>query len=77
MKTLKSDLKVLQGERVFLHELSSPLMLVEGWLDRLAKRDPNVAAASEFAQIKTQVEKLRQLLTDRRDQIMNLEKETP
>lgn len=75
MKKPTSERRFLQAERVFLHEMSSPLMLAEGWLDRWAKTNPTIGDIAEYKQIKAQVEKMRGLLTERRERLVLLEKD--
>lgn len=75
MKTPPSDRRFLQAERVFLHEISSPLMLAEGWLERWGKTHPAVAKEDGFKQVKTQIEKMRNLLNERREQLIALERD--
>lgn len=75
MKKHSSDRKFIQAERVFLHEVASPLMLAHGWLERWAKRSSAVESEEEFKNAIKQLDRLKQLIEQRRQQLIDLEKD--
>ncbi len=75
MKKHSSDRKFIQAERVFLHEIASPLMLAHGWLERWVKRSAQVQNEEEFKSAMKQLDRLKQLIEQRREQLSQLEKD--
>lgn len=59
-----------QAEKTFIHDISSPLMIAAGWLERWSRRDPGVADVEEFKKLSAQLEKIQGLVTKRREAIL-------
>lgn len=58
-----------EAERSFLHDLSTPLMIAQGWIERWEAREPEIGNCEEFVKLRLQLEKLGHLLKTRRDQL--------
>ncbi|MBX7231299.1 MAG: hypothetical protein K1X29_04340 [Bdellovibrionales bacterium] len=58
--------KIDENEKEFLHQLSSPIMVGQGWLERLKLRHPEIINCQEFLHLEKQLEKIKQLVINRR-----------
>jgi hypothetical protein len=65
----------LEAEKHFLHDLSSPVMIATGWCERWLKRDPKIKDTEEFRNLQIQLERLRELVTRRRDVLVKREQD--
>lgn len=62
-----------EAEKIFIHDLSSPMMIAMGWLERWMRRDPSVLEVEEFCKINVQLERLQTLVMKRREEILELQ----
>lgn len=65
-----------EAEKIFLHDLSSPLMIAMGWLERWQRRDSALPSNEEFLRLTEQLEKLQNLVAKRRDLLLQRERDS-
>lgn len=60
----------LEAEKNFIHDLSSPVMIASGWLERWSRRDPGLLQIEEFRKLAAQIERIQALVTARREEML-------
>ena len=75
MNKQNSNDNSLHAERTFIHDISSPLMIATGWLERLARAAPQLAETEEFKRVQSQLERIQALINERRAVLLAIEKE--
>lgn len=73
METNSDQADSLEAEKIFIHDISSPLMIAAGWLERWARREPSIEQAEEFQKLTKQLDRIQSIVTNRRETLLKLQ----